>query len=192
MKVRRPDHAEDHVKGDDQTSAVDVVHLDVIFCDDLQRPDDHVTTGKGETNSLLRRRMLVEQCPKRLDPAGSTFSRLIGSKHRPSCLGEPDLGDLTRPFDGGEVLAGGDDSSAEAVPAELNRDPVTAIDELFGLVGEGESATPLQFGETLVLGGLFGPFPPRALPQLGGEARIGIWSVFHGFSRSRHSLADTR
>lgn len=52
LRVRRPDNPEDHFHRDDETTIVDVSHLDVIVGHDHESSDDHVAAGQGETQYM--------------------------------------------------------------------------------------------------------------------------------------------
>lgn len=186
MEIRRPHNSQDHLHRNHETSPVDVTHLDVVLGHDIEAADDHVTSGESEANRPSRCSMLVEKCVEALRSARLGIGRLFVGEQRPACLGELDLGDLTRSFDGGVVLSGGDDPPAESVTSEFDRDPVTPVDHLLDLIRQCHAATPVQLGEPLVLGGFLRPFPARSLTELGGEVRIRLVLVVHGFSRSRH------
>lgn len=189
--IGRPHNSEDQPHRNQQTPVVHVDDLDVIFGDDGDLPDDHVTTGEGETHDVLGRRMLVELGQERLGSTGSGLGGLVGVQHRPTRRVESDVGGLPGPVDGDVVLARNDHCPAEAVPAELNRHSLPPVDQFFGLVGERETTASVDFGEPLVLGGLLVPFPPGTLAELRGEIGVGLTSVIHGFSRSRHPTSDT-
>lgn len=192
MKVRRPDHRQDHLNRDDQTPTVNVIHLDVVLGNDFQGPDDHVTPRKCEANRLVGSRMLVQHRPERFGSTESAFRGVVGGEKRPACGVEPYVGRLARAFHGCEVIATRSDGAAEAVPTEFDGDTIASVDELLCLVGESETPSSLHLGQSLVFGSLFGPFTAGALTKLGSEVRIRGWSFFHGFSRSRHLLSDTR
>jgi len=188
--VGRPHDSKDQVRRHEETSLVDVIDLDMVLSHDDDLPDDHVPAGQGETHNVVRRRVLVEQGSERLGATRIRLRRRVGMEHGPTGSIELDVGGLARPVDRRVVLPGGDHGPAEAMPAELDRDSLAPVDELFGLIGEAETTPTMDLGEPLVLGGLLIPFPPGSLTKLGGEIGVGLTSVFHGFSRSRHPTPD--
>lgn len=135
--------------------------------------------------------MFVKECEKRRCSRRRGVRRLLGHQNRPPGRVEPDVGDLTWSGDRDIVLASDGNGSAEAVPAEFHRYPIASVHHLFRLIGEGQLASSMQLGETFILGGLATPVPARALTQFGGEIGVGDAGVFHCFSRSRQSFADS-
>jgi len=188
VRVGRPDHPKNHLERDNEASVVDVIDLDVVFGDHRQGSDHHVPTGEGEPHRLSRRGVLVEHCAKRLRSSDTGCGGALSREDGPTGGRHTDIGGLARAFDGDVVLTSSHDGATESVPAELDRHPVAPVDELLGPVGEGEPSLPMELSETLVLGGLLGPLTPGTLAQFGCEIRVGVGSVFLGFSRSRQSL----
>ncbi len=191
LMVRRPHDSKDQIHRHEETSIVDVFDLDMVVGDHGEVPENHVPPGKGETHHLARRRVLVEECPERLSTTRAGLRGLVGWEHRPTGDIEFDVGDLARPVDRHVVLAGGDHGAAEAVSAEFDRDSLAPVGHLFGLIGEVETTATVDFGQPLVLSGLLVPLPPGSLTELGGEIGVGLTSVFHSFSRSRHPTPAT-
>lgn len=190
--VRRPHNGQDHLQRHDETSLVDVDHLDMVRCDDGDLADDHVTTGKGKPHDLCRSRVLMEQRLERLGWSGIGLGRLIGRQHGPASLVELYVRGLAGPLDRGVVLAGGDDGAAEVMSSKFDGDPIAPVDQTFGLIGKGETAPTMDLGEPLVFGSFIVPLLTRSLPELGGEVGVWLSCVVHGFSRSRLASVDTR
>lgn len=184
--IGRPHDSEDQPHRNEETSLVDVYDFDVVFGYHGDLADDHVSSRKSETDHVVRRGVLVESGSERLGTDRPGLDRSVGMEHRPAGRVESDVRGLSRPVDRDVVLPGDDHGSAEAVAAELDRDSLASIDQLLGLVGQTETAATVNFGEPLVLGGLLVPFPPGTLAELRGEIGVGLTSVIHGFSRSRH------
>lgn len=181
MKIGRPDHPEDHLKGDDEASVVDVIDLDMVLGDHGQRSYHHVAAGKGEPNRVSRCRVVVEKGTEGLGSRDTARRGAISGEHRPASGVHADVGRLAWSFDRHVVLTRGDDGAAEGMATELDGDTITAVDQLFGAVRERQLSLSLELGQTLVLSGLLAPFPARALSQLRSEIGIGIGSVLHGF-----------
>jgi len=190
LMVRRPHDSKDQIHRHEETSVVDVFDLDMVLGDYGDVPEHHVSSGQCETHHLGRRRVLVEQGAERLSTSSAGLRRLVGGEHRPTGDIELDVGDLARPVDRHIILAGGDHGAAEGVPAELDRDSLAPVGHLFGLIGEVETTATMDFGQPLILSGLLAPLPPGSLTELGSEIGVGLASVFHSFSRSRHPTPD--